>query len=219
MAYSSIAHSGYMLIGLAVALAGSPADGATGGLGAMILYLFVYVFATLGVFAALTHLGSRDREVNRVDELAGIGRTRPMIAAILAVCLFSLSGVPPMAGFWGKLSLFGSAVRLATATPSADVQWWFTVLAVVGVLNAAVAAAYYLRIVGVMYFRSQETAPAAQGGLGAWGAAAAAAAITVAIGLLPSALMEDARRAEFAAQGRVRMPEVSALPTEQNLPR
>jgi NADH-quinone oxidoreductase subunit N len=105
-----------------------------------------------------------------------------------------------MAGFWGKLVLFGSAVRLA-AGAEGPVQAWFIVLAVVGVLNAAVAAAYYLRIVAVMYFRPQETAPAAQGGFGAWGAAAAAAAITITVGLLPGTLIENSRRAEYAARG------------------
>jgi NADH-quinone oxidoreductase subunit N len=205
MAYSSIAHSGYMLIGLAVALAGGGADHR--GLAGMILYLFVYAFATLGTFAVLTHLGGKAKELNHVDELAGLGRSRPVTAAILAICLFSLSGIPPMAGFWGKLVLFGSAVRLASSATDPSVQGWFIVLAVVGVLNAAVAAAYYLRIVAVMYFRPQETAPAAQGGLGAWGAAAVAAAITITVGLLPGVLIENARRAEYAARGVAAPPE------------
>jgi NADH-quinone oxidoreductase subunit N len=201
MAYSSIAHSGYMLIGLAVALAASPAEAATGGLSSVILYLFVYVFATLGAFAAFTYLGAKDREVNRIDELAGVAKTRPVAAAIIAVCMFSLSGVPPLAGFWGKLALFGNAIRLATNTESASLQWWFIVLAVVGVLNAAVAAAYYLRIVGVMYFRTADTALPAQGGWGAWSAAAAAAAMVLAVGVLPGRLFDNAQRAELAVKG------------------
>jgi NADH-quinone oxidoreductase subunit N len=201
MAYSSIAHSGYMLIGLAVALAAGESASELRGLSGMILYLFVYVFATLGAFAVLTHLGGRDRELNRIEELAGLGRSRPVTAAILAICMFSLSGIPPMAGFWGKLVLFGSAVRLASTTADPNVRVWFIVLAVVGVLNAAVAAAYYLRVVAAMYFRQQETAPATHGGLGAWSAAAAAAAITVTVGLLPGALLENSRRAEYAARG------------------
>jgi NADH-quinone oxidoreductase subunit N len=168
----------------------------------MVLYLFIYVFATLGTFAVLTHLGSRDKELNQVEELAGLGRSRPVTAAILAICMFSLSGIPPLAGFWGKLVLFGGAVRLAfDAPPDSSVRIWFIVLSIVGVLNAAVAAAYYLRIVAVMYFRPQETAPAAQGGFGAWSAAAVGAAITVTVGLLPGTLIENSRRAEYAARG------------------
>jgi NADH-quinone oxidoreductase subunit N len=121
MAYSSIAHAGYLLIGLAAALALPSAGGAAGGLAAMILYVFVYAFATLGVFAALTHLGAKDRDVEHVDELAGLAKSRPMTAAIIAVCMFSLSGVPPMAGFWGKFTLFRSAVEAALDASSPTV--------------------------------------------------------------------------------------------------
>ncbi len=217
MAYSSIAHSGYMLIGLAVALVGGAASEAAGGLGAMVLYLFVYALATLGAFAAFAYLSGKERELDRIDELAGAGKSHPVTAAIIAICMFSLSGIPPLAGFWGKLALFGSAVRLASTTDSASVQWWFTVLAVIGVLNAAVAAAYYLRIVGVMYFRPQEGAePASQGGLGPWLAGAAAAAVVLVVGLLPGRLVDNSRLAEAAVRSQAAAVRVgqtqSALP-------
>lgn len=210
MAYSSIAHSGYMLIGLAVALA-APATEGRGGLAAMILYLFVYVLATLGAFAVLTHLSRRERELDTFDELAGLAKARPITSGLLAVCMFSLSGIPPLAGFWGKLDLFGSAVRLAANAPTPSVQWWFTVLAVVGVLNAAVAAAYYLRVVGVMYFRPLETEARTQGSMGAWMAAAAAVAILVVVGLLPARMMDNSRRAERSVQGQTRPAQISAI--------
>ena len=157
MAYSSIAHAGYLLIGLTVALApGTSAGGAWNGIGAMLFYLLVYAVATIGTFAALAVLGREEEQIDSVDELAGLawttGRVRPVMAWGIAVFMFSLTGIPPMAGFWGKLSLFTSA--LAVGRPeTAEARPWLIALAVVGVVNSAVSAAYYLRIVGVMFFR------------------------------------------------------------------
>ncbi len=157
MAFSSIAHAGYMLIGFAVALA----SGSSGGIGATLFYLVAYVLAALGVFAALASLSDDQREVNHVSELAGLAHSRPWVAAALAVCLFSLAGIPPLAGFWGKLTLFTGAIRVGLADQP-DVSVWFLVLAVVGVLNAAIAAAYYLRVISAMYFTPPVTSWAAR---------------------------------------------------------
>lgn len=187
LAYSSIAHAGYMLIGLAVALATRNAPGQWNGLTALGFYLAAYAAATLGVFAVLEYLGRPERPVDGVEELAGLGRTRPLAAALVAVFMFSLAGVPPLAGFWGKLLLFGSALSVEGGA------WlWFTGLAIVGVLNAAVAAAYYLRVVAVMYFRTPLATPRAEGGRGAWCAAVVCALLVVAIGLCPGPLMHQA---------------------------
>lgn len=153
MAYSSIAHSGYMLIGLSVAL-GAREMGQSGeeGVTAMLFYLVVYAVASLGTFATLAALASRIGSVENVDDLAGMGGRCPILGASLAIFMFSLSGIPPLAGFWGKLSLFTSALTLAWNENSASI--WFSALVLIGVLNAAVAAAYYLRIVGALYFRN-----------------------------------------------------------------
>src|SRR5438874_6132475 len=166
MAYSSIAHGGYLLIGLAAAAAATTTGQAAyrGGTAAMLFYVAVYALATMGTFAALAYLGSSQREVNDVDELAGLARSQPVVAGALAVFMFSLAGLPPLAGFWGKLNLFGSAIQLATSG-AAGVSLWFTILAVIGALNAAVAAAYCLRIVAVMYFQSASIPLAAAGGV------------------------------------------------------
>ena len=116
----------------------------------------------MGTFAALAYLGSPRREVNDVDELAGLARSQPLVAGAIAVFMFSLAGLPPLAGFWGKLKLFGSAIQLATSGAG-------RLVALVHrpgrrrALNAAIAAAYYLRIVAVMYF---QPADAAGGGRG-----------------------------------------------------
>ena len=195
LAYSSIAHSGYLLIGLTVGLAGRPAAGAWSGIAASLFYLCVYAIATLGAFAAFAHLGREGRQLDAVDELAGLGRTRPLVAGWIALFMFSLTGIPPLAGFWGKLALFQSALAVDGGPHSDDgVHRWLIGLAVVGVLNAAIAAAYYLRVVGVMYFRTPLGTPRAEGGRGAWWAAALCAVLVVLLGFYSRPLMQEAQR-------------------------
>lgn len=200
LAYSSIAHSGYMLIGMTVAQAGAAMGSAEtstyNGVMALVFYLAVYVFATLGAFAALTAMGRGDREASTLDDLAGAGRIQPLAAATMAVFMFSLAGIPPLAGFWGKFGLFMSAIDLATQTTGAA-STWLIVLSVVGVLNAATAAGYYLRVIGVMYFQSgtgTERRPLQAGG--ALAAALACAVLVIGAGVRPSAVMAPALTAE-----------------------
>jgi NADH-quinone oxidoreductase subunit N len=196
LAYSSIAHTGYMLIGLAVGLAARHATGSFNGVAALGFYLVAYAAATIGAFALLEHLGGPGHRLDGVEELAGLGRTRPLAAAVLAVCLFSLAGVPPLAGFWGKLLLFGSALNVGGEQGAPEGLWfWFVALAAIGVVNAAVAAAYYLRIVAVMYFRTPLATPRAEGGAGAWWAAVACALLVIGIGLSLGPLMRETNRA------------------------
>jgi len=192
LAYSSIAHAGYMLIGLAVALVQGHADGA----GALLFYFCVYAAATVGTFAALDYLGRSERQLDAVEELAGLGRTRPLAAAALAVFMFSLTGIPPLAGFWGKLAVFASALNVDPGSEAAgSLGLWYVVLAVIGVLNAAVAAAYYLRIVAVMYFRTPLAVPKAEGGPGAACAMVVCVVLVIAIGLFPGPLMHQSDEA------------------------
>jgi NADH-quinone oxidoreductase subunit N len=197
MAYSSIAHGGYLLIGLAAATAvsASPQGAYGGGVTAMLFYVLVYAIATMGTFAALAYLGSAERDVNLVDELAGVARSQPVIAGTLALFMFSLAGLPPLAGFWGKLSLFGSAVELATSGPTTLARW-FALLAVAGALNAAVAAAYYLRIVSVMYFQATAAPIAAAGGSLARVAAVICALLVVGVGAWPGRFLDVAVQSE-----------------------
>ena len=196
LAYSSIAQTGYMLIGLAVGLATSNAAGPIDGIVALGFYLVTYAAATIGAFALLQHLGRADRRIDGVEELAGLGRTRPAAAAVMAVCMFSLAGVPPLAGFWAKLMVFGSALSVGGKFGAPEgLSFWFVGLAVVGVVNAAVAAAYYLRIVAVMYFRTPLATPRAEGGAGAWWAAVVCTLLVIGIGLSPGPLMRQSSRA------------------------
>jgi NADH-quinone oxidoreductase subunit N len=210
MAYSSIAHAGYTLIGLAAYLV--TRDDATRfhGLVAVVLYLTVYAVATLGIFAALACLGRGRRQVDSVDELAGLpwtgGWLRPVVAWSLAALLFSLAGLPPLAGFWGKLWIFGSALALSDI--ALETRRLFQVLAVIGVLNAAIAAAYYLRIIGVMFFRAPSGEPAARDrNGGAVVATVLCAALAIIIGITPGLWISFAdsvaRPGGVASEGRV----------------
>lgn len=198
LAYSSIAHSGYLLIGFSVAaanIAGLPGEPAAGGVTAMLFYVAVYSLATMGAFSALAYLGSAEREVNTVDELSGLGKSQPFTAAALAIFMFSLAGIPPLAGFFGKLTLFVGAVKLAVSADG-PMSAWFCALAIIGALNAAIAAAYYLRIIAVMYFQPVTTETPAQGGPGALAAAVLCAVLVVVAGFLPGSLVALASKSE-----------------------
>ncbi|MBL8830658.1 MAG: NADH-quinone oxidoreductase subunit N [Planctomycetaceae bacterium] len=218
LAYSSIAHAGYMLIGLAVGLAANMEDVSSvalfQGIGSTIFYLVVYGVSTAGVFAALTALGEPDKQVDLLDDLAGAGKTHPFVAGCIAVFMFSLAGLPPLAGFWGKLSLFFSAlgVDAPTGGDTSDLRKWFLALAIVAALNAAIAAAYYLRIVGVMYFRSPLTTLAGEGGRGARVALTASVVLVVLMGLAPGRLQSGANKAAQSLLPAPATPQVAKLP-------
>lgn len=199
LAYSSIAHAGYILIGVTVALV---VDGrgswSAVGISAALFYATVYALAAAGTFAALSSLSTDERELSTIDELAGLSRRRPWIAASLAIFMFSLSGVPPLAGFWGKLTLFSGALG-ASQSDDMYVHQWLVGLAIIGVLNAAIAAAYYLRIIGAICFReasSPQPLPTRPGP--AWAAIACALALLV-TGLAPQFIM---RRLHDIANGQ-----------------
>jgi NADH-quinone oxidoreductase subunit N len=193
MAYSSIAHAGYMLIGIAVALG---AGGPYGGISATFFYLIVYAFASLGTFAALVSISSEQREIGSLGELAGLGKAKPLTAAAIAVCMFSLAGIPPLAGFWGKLTLFSSSIRLALDPSHNALTFWFTLLAVGGAVNAAIAAAYYLRVVATMYFQPATITIKTAGRNTASLAMGVAALIVIVVGALPRSVMSETERAE-----------------------
>ncbi len=211
LAYSSIAHAGYMLVGLAVVLAprmpagpqagmapaGGPGELWDGG-GALLFYLVVYAAATIGTFAVLAALGNDQREVESVEELAGLawtgGPVRPVAAWLLGLFMLSLAGIPPLAGFWGKLAVFASALSVGGMEASA--RPWYVGLAVIGVLNAAIAAAYYLRVAGAIFFRLPLGTPGVkEGARGTVLAAVLCAALVLFVGLYPGPWIRQANRA------------------------
>jgi NADH-quinone oxidoreductase subunit N len=204
MAYSSIANAGYLMIGLSAALAGSGQAEQQYGLAASFIHLAAYAIASLGTFAVLAGLSDEREELSTVESLAGLSKARPLYAAVLAICMFSLAGIPPLAGFWGKLTLFGSALRAASVAAHANARYWFALLALVGALNAAIAAAYYLRIVAIMYFRPATARRYPQGGFASAVAIVVCAGLVVAIGLAPRIAVDAAR---VSAEG-LRSPEM-----------
>jgi NADH-quinone oxidoreductase subunit N len=139
MAYSSISNVGYVLLGVAA--------GTERGIQSVVFYLAIYMVMNLGAFAVILLMKRRDVMVENVSDLSGLGRSHPMLALSMLIMMFSLSGIPPLAGFWGKLYVFMAAVEAKLFWP-----------AVLGVLASVVASYYYLRIVKVMYFDEGEEA-------------------------------------------------------------
>jgi NADH-quinone oxidoreductase subunit N len=133
MAYSSIGHMGYALVGLA--------SGTIEGAQGVLVYLAIYVAMTLGSFAIILAMKRNGQAVEQIRDFAGLSRTNPVLAFFFAMFLFSLAGVPPLAGFFGKYFVFAAAMKAGLFT-----------LAVIGVLTSVVGAFYYLTIVKVMYF-------------------------------------------------------------------
>ena len=133
MAYSSIGHMGYAMMGLV-------ADSVV-GVQATLIYLAAYLFMNSGAFACISAMRRKGYEVFGIEDLAGLSKTDPGMAAALAIFMFSMAGVPPLAGFFGKFVVFAAAW-----------QSGFYTLVAVGVISSVIGAYYYLRIVKVMYF-------------------------------------------------------------------
>lgn len=180
LAYSSIAHAGYLLVGL---LAMAPANGtalrnstwqiASASVG---YYLLVYTFMNIGAFAILAWLGRKDgREYTNVSDLAGLAKRQPLAAGMMAVFLLSLAGIPPAAGFFGKLYLFLSALNAG-----------YTGLAAFGLVASVIGAVYYLNVIVSMFFREGDNSfSSVKAGGGAWWVAVIAAIATLVLGLIP----------------------------------
>jgi len=164
LAYSSVSHSGYMLVGLAAACylggrgeAGGPL---TRGVDTLLFYLVAYGTMTIGAFAVLEYLSTREKPVENVDDLAGLIKTHPAIALLMTLFLLSLIGIPPTPGFSGKWELLFSAFSLPGGTLDNDKQaTLFRVLAFIMAINAAVGSWYYLRLITVMYLRNPPVVP------------------------------------------------------------
>mgnify|MGYP002634294466 FL=1 len=133
MAYSSIGHVGYALVGLAA--------GTEIGVRGVLIYLSIYLVMNIGTFACILCMRRGGRMVEEIDDLAGLGKTHPLLAATLVVFMFSLAGIPPLAGFFGKLYVFLAAIESG-----------LYLLAILGVIASVVGAFYYLRIIKIMYF-------------------------------------------------------------------
>jgi NADH-quinone oxidoreductase subunit N len=190
LAYSSIAHTGYMLVGLAAWAAGGTTEDGVGGLEALLYYGAAYSFMNLGAFAVVAALQKRTGVTSNLDTFAGLGRREPWLGALMLLFLLSLTGIPPTAGFWAKAYVILAAVEAGGA---------LSILAVITVLNAAAAAFYYLRVAVYMYMRDPAIeAPALRHGRLLWSGLAASTALTILLGLVPGPLLDVVSRAARA---------------------
>lgn len=133
MAYSSIGHVGYALVGLAA--------GGEEGIRGILVYMTIYLFMNIGAFAIILCMRVNGRAVEELKDLAGFSRSHPMMALAMAIFMFSMAGIPPLAGFFGKLYIFLAAIKAE-----------LYILSVIGVLTSVVSAYYYLRVIKIMYF-------------------------------------------------------------------
>jgi NADH-quinone oxidoreductase subunit N len=137
LAYSSIGHMGYALVGLAAASAA--------GVQAVIIYMTIYAVMSVGAFCIVLMMKKDGMMVEKISDLSGLGKQQPLLALAMSIMMFSMAGIPPLAGFFGKLFIFQAAVASGLYT-----------LAVIGVLTSVIAAYYYIRIIMVMYFEESK---------------------------------------------------------------
>jgi len=193
LAYSSIAHSGYVLIGMAaLSGAGGLADGGPGIVTSVIFYLFAYTIMNVGAFSLLMCMRRGDGFGEDLADFSGLGRRRPAVAAAMVLFLLSLAGIPPTIGFLGKLYIFIAAIRVGL--------YW---LVLAGVVNVVISLFYYARIIVHMYMREQEvevvdvrSAPLAL-------AIGSAAVATVVLGIFPQAVLSVIERSTNILAGGI----------------
>jgi len=147
MAYSSIGHIGFALVGLAA--------GSQEGLRGLVIYMAIYLVMNVGTFACILAMRRKDGMVEDISDLAGLAQTRPAMATALGIFMLSLAGIPPLAGFWGKWYVFKAVIATAVADPMAT-NYGLITLAVIGVMASVIGAYYYLNIIKVMFFNEPE---------------------------------------------------------------
>jgi NADH-quinone oxidoreductase subunit N len=173
LAYSSIAHAGYMLLAVL--------PGSASGTSAFLVYLVAYALTNIGAFAVLIALENRGIGTFELNDLRGLGRRHPWLATAMMIFMFSLAGVPPTAGFFGKFAVF-------SATWAAGLEW----LAIIGVITSAISAFFYLRVIVLMWMRDEEAGaerPAFATSPLVVGLVIAAAGIIL-LGILPAPLLK-----------------------------
>jgi NADH-quinone oxidoreductase subunit N len=177
LAYSSIAHTGYMLMGFAAFGAGQ-----TLGMEGLLYYGAAYAFMNLGAFAVIAALQRRLGVTSHLSTFAGLIRREPALAILMTLFLLSLTGIPPTAGFFGKFYVILAAIESGGV---------LTILAIIAVLNAAAAAFYYLRVVVYMFMRDPAPdAVALPHGRLLWAGLGVATVLTIALGLFPGLVLD-----------------------------
>lgn len=205
LAYSAIAHAGYLLVGV---LAAAVSVDAAGAAGAVLFYLVVYAFTNLGSFAVATWLG-RDGRTEEIADLDGLGGRSPILAGCIVLLMLSLIGLPPLAGFFGKLFLFMEALN---AAPQHRLTFlWLVALAL---LNSVVSAFYYARVLRALFLRPGRDEPRRPATAAIAGSIALATLVAVAFGAYARPLVDEAvrmgRSRMFVTGGRVEPDAVAA---------
>jgi NADH-quinone oxidoreductase subunit N len=180
LAYSSIAHAGYLLVGVAAL-----GQGLEGARSALLSYLAAYAVTTLGIFAGVAWVGRRDDERSQVSAWSGLASSQPALALAMSVFLLSLAGVPPTGGFFAKFYLFRSAMQSPDLYP----------LVIIAVLNSVVSVYYYLRLVVAMYFKEPLRPWELFSSKGLAAVVVMAVLLVMALGLLPGPAVDLANAA------------------------
>ncbi|MDP7103943.1 MAG: NADH-quinone oxidoreductase subunit N [SAR202 cluster bacterium] len=184
LAYSTVAHAGYLMVGLAAVAARAPEAEAIAGPSGVLFYISGYAATNLAAFAAIIAISNRVGS-DRIDAFAGMSRRAPFLAGVLGFALVSLIGIPPTVGFMAKIYIFGAAVN-------ANLEW----LALAGVINSVISAYYYLRVIKVMYLQAPEDeSHVSSGGMPLKIAIFVAMAGTGFFGVYPTPLIDAARTA------------------------
>jgi NADH-quinone oxidoreductase subunit N len=184
LAYSSIAHAGYVLVAFA--------SRDQIGIAAAIFYAASYAAMNLGAFAVVSHFGAAGERYNSIDDYAGLGRRSPVLAFTLTIFLLSLIGIPATGGFFAKLIVFGAALK-------ANLVW----LTVIGVVNSAIAAYYYLRLIVVMYMRDgDDSVPLVRVPAAVTATLVIAAGLTIYLGVMPGRVLGLATQGAHDLLGR-----------------
>ena len=181
LAYSSIAHAGYILVGVAavsISMKGASAAGS------VLYYLIVYAFANVGAFAVAAWL-ARDLDSDEIDDLNGLGYQEPLLATCILILMLSLIGIPPLAGFFGKLYVFMEALNQTEESQKATLIW----LVALGLLNSVVSAFYYVRVLKAMFLRDPGTRRLAAPDRGIAIPIVMGTVVVVIFGLMPASLM------------------------------
>jgi NADH-quinone oxidoreductase subunit N len=181
LAYSSIAHAGYILVG--VAAVSISMKGATAA-GSVLYYLIVYAFANVGAFAVAAWL-ARDLDSDNIDDLNGLGFQEPLLATCVLILMLSLIGIPPLAGFFGKLYVFMEALNQTEESQRVTLIW----LVALGLMNSVVSAFYYVRVLKAMFLREPGTTRLASPDRGIAIPIVLGTVVVVIFGLMPASLM------------------------------
>jgi NADH-quinone oxidoreductase subunit N len=171
LAYSSIAHAGYLVIGLAA--------GNHDAVAGVIFYLAAYTFMNLGAFGIISLIEGKDETNLNINSYAGLGNRKPLLAALLSILMFALAGIPPFAGFFGKYYIFIAAIK-------ANLTW----LVILGVLSSAISVYFYLRIVVLMYFKSSENEVAIESSNNSMLAIIISVLVIILLGVFPGTFLD-----------------------------